>query len=251
MRACAAARWRRSTLRPRRIDIFRRCAGVLLGSGLQATLASAQLSGTVSVVSDYRFRGVSLSEARPALQATLAVDEPGGWYGGIFASTVQLPATAHTSAQGVAFIGFAGQLEPGLHWDAGVNYSAFTKTPEYDYVELHGGVTWGDLSVRIHFSPSYFALDSASFYGEINAARRLSDRFTLLLHSGLLVPIGHSGYVVQTPHPMADIRAGINVQFSETAVQLAWVAATHAQAVYPGLDEHRRQTVVASISRAF
>src|ERR1051325_11099552 len=50
--------------------------------------ASAELSATASVLSDYRYRGVSLSRGDPAAQLGLVWDDPSGGYAGLFASSV-------------------------------------------------------------------------------------------------------------------------------------------------------------------
>jgi uncharacterized protein (TIGR02001 family) len=42
----------------------------------------------VGVVSDYRYRGYSLSDEKPALQAGATVNIPGGWYAGTWGSTI-------------------------------------------------------------------------------------------------------------------------------------------------------------------
>src|SRR5438552_816935 len=52
--------------------------------------AAAQLSGTLSGVSDYRYRGNTLTHRLPAAQAGVAYDNPHGWYAGAFGSTVRL-----------------------------------------------------------------------------------------------------------------------------------------------------------------
>ncbi len=46
------------------------------------------LSSTVSVVSDYRFRGISLSNRKPAVQASVDVEHKSGLYAGVWASNI-------------------------------------------------------------------------------------------------------------------------------------------------------------------
>ena len=58
--------------------------GMLLVSGTRA-----EVSGSVTLVSDYRFRGVSLSDESPAAQFSLAYDNRSGWYAGVFGSSTQ------------------------------------------------------------------------------------------------------------------------------------------------------------------
>ena len=72
---------------------------------MYAAGAGAQLTGTVSVVSDYRFRGVSLSQQKPAVQASIGYDDPSGWYGGVFASTAKLAGESATTGDQEVFWG--------------------------------------------------------------------------------------------------------------------------------------------------
>ena len=64
----------------------------LLGAaGLaMSAAAQAQLGASVAADSDYRFRGVSLSDSRPGLRLTLNYDAPAGWYAGASATRVEL-----------------------------------------------------------------------------------------------------------------------------------------------------------------
>ena len=77
---------------------------VALWTLLCASEACAQVSGSVTLVSDYRYRGISLSDGRPTAQLSVAYDRPDGWYMGAFASRVRLrPApTLATASEPVA-----------------------------------------------------------------------------------------------------------------------------------------------------
>ena len=46
------------------------------------------VSGGIALVSDYRFRGISRSDKRPALQGSVTVDHVSGVYGRVWASTI-------------------------------------------------------------------------------------------------------------------------------------------------------------------
>ena len=109
------------------------------------TDVSAQVSGSVAVVSDYLFRGVSLSEGRPAAQLNVNYDDASGWYAGGFASSVRLVADPGSHAQLIAYTGYARRLGSGLSFDAGASYAAFLQVAGYDYAELHAAGTPGPL----------------------------------------------------------------------------------------------------------
>src|SRR3954462_13454357 len=88
--APADAGLRAAILRRRCIDapVASAVAAILIGA--VAGSAAAQLSGTVAGVTDYRYRGVTFSDRRPAAQAGLTYDDASGWYAGAFGSTVRL-----------------------------------------------------------------------------------------------------------------------------------------------------------------
>jgi uncharacterized protein (TIGR02001 family) len=47
------------------------------------------LSGEIGLVSDYQYRGYSLSGGDPSIQAGLTVNAPKGFYAGVWASTIE------------------------------------------------------------------------------------------------------------------------------------------------------------------
>jgi uncharacterized protein (TIGR02001 family) len=222
-----------------------------LGGLMYAAGAGAQLAGTLSVVSDYRFRGVSLSQQKPAAQASVDYDDPSGWYGGLFGSTVELAGQSATTGQGVAYLGVAVPIGGGFHWDVGANYSLFSAGRYYDYGEVYLGVTSLNLNARVHYSPDYFGLERGSYYGEINGTYPFGDGFALLGHVGVLVPVGHGDIAGSTVRNPVDARAGIGVEIFTFNVQVAWVGTNGSGSSYPVYAGRRRNTVVVSASRSF
>ena len=62
--------------------------GLIAGLGMPASPARAQVGAVVSVFSDARFRGISLSDGRPVGILDLSYDAPGGLYGAFSGSVV-------------------------------------------------------------------------------------------------------------------------------------------------------------------
>src|SRR5262245_25036682 len=102
-----------------------RAAALLLCAAAES--ASAQLSGTLAGVTDYRYRGVTFSDRRPAAQAGLTYDDASGWYAGAFGSTVRLdpPGGASSKFQAIAYAGYAMRLGSGVSLEVGGDYAAF------------------------------------------------------------------------------------------------------------------------------
>src|SRR3546814_14373617 len=83
--------------------LVRACLGALVAATAMSTPALAQeeaagpltLSGGIAVTSDYRFRGISLSNEKVAVQPTLTVSHESGLYAGAWGSSL-LESPAHT-----------------------------------------------------------------------------------------------------------------------------------------------------------
>ena len=213
--------------------------------------ATAQISGNVTLVSDYRFRGISLSDQKPAAQLSAGYDHPSGWYAGAFASTVQLLDRSGRELQLLPYAGYAQRVSPGLSWDAGAGYSSFSGARARNYAEVHGGVSSENVSTRLYYSPDYFGQGSATLYAEVNAARRVVESIQLFGHLGVLRS-RNPGIGYERPiQYQFDIQAGTSVDLDKFNVQLAWVASDKTYTVYPFSESRNRSTVVFRLSRSF
>jgi uncharacterized protein (TIGR02001 family) len=218
---------------------------------LFATQAWAQVSGSAALVSDYRFRGVSLSDQNPAAQLSIAYDHSSGWYAGAFASTAELADQTRRNLQTLAYAGYARRSRPGLNWEVGASYSAFSGAGSYDYPEVYIGIAWDKLSGRIYYAPDYFGQRSRVLYGELNGALALRDRLHLIGHVGALQANNGSAESVGSSRYRFDVRAGVGIDLERASVQLAWVASNAANTLYPVNNSRDRNRVVLSLSRSF
>jgi uncharacterized protein (TIGR02001 family) len=228
-----------------------RHGAIALWVALISTHASAQISGSVSLVSDYRYRGVSLSHGDPAAQIAVAYDDAQGWYAGAFASTIRLAAPSDRGAQAIAFVGYAKQLPSGVSFEVGADYAAFTGARGYDYPEAYCGFAFENVSGRLYYAPRYFGSDGGAVYGELNGAQRINDRVRLLAHVGILQITGGNPYNGWPDHRVFDARAGVGIDFDPFNVQVSWVGISAASAAYPITGTRSRNGVVLTLSRSF
>jgi uncharacterized protein (TIGR02001 family) len=223
-----------------------------LATALLGTAAQAQLSISVATVSDDRFRGVSLSDGKPAAQFTVAYDHDGGAYAGAFASNVQFDPHSGRQLQMTGFAGYALRLRSGLSIDAGASYSGFTGGDSYNYVELQAGVTTDSVAARVYYSPDYFGLGIRTVYGELNGSRRLTDRLKLVGHAGLLKTIGSTaGLPDGGDNPHLDLLAGLEYAIDPVRLQLSRVANDGSSGVYPLSSDHIGAIWTLRISASF
>jgi len=229
---------------------------VVLCAWLFACDACAQVSGSVALVSDYRFRGVSLSDRGPAVQASLAYDRSDGWYAGAFASTLRFGRTAQAHAQLLTYAGHAWRLRDGLDAEVGVDYSAFFGGASgYDYPELYAGLASDRVSGRLYYAPRYFDEETPVVYAELNLAQPLSERVRVLAHLGGL----RRGTSAETDRGLEqhrlDTRLGLGASLHDFDLQLAWVRSegeTGHYASYPACpDCVQDDGWVLSVSRSW
>ena len=108
------------------------------------------LTGGVAVVSDYRFRGVSLSDKDFALQPYLTVKHESGLYAGVWASNIA--DNAGDDLEVDLYAGFSGGEE--LTYDIGATYYLYPGVSNLNYVEFTGklGSTFGPATVGVQLS---------------------------------------------------------------------------------------------------
>lgn len=202
-----------------------------LSVGVGTVQAQEYVSGSISVVSDYRWRGYSMSDGRPAAQATFAYDHPSGAYAGLFVSSVRLGAERDGGIQGLGYAGVSGRLAGGLSWDAGLAYSAFSRPSGYGYAEYHAGLAHIDWSARLSYAPRYFGRSYSASYAELNLTPWGDRALAPLLHVGLL----HSpGLEYLGLERIWDGRIGLAYSIGLTTVQLSWSTASSARTITGG-----------------
>ncbi|WP_114951887.1 TorF family putative porin [Sphingosinicella terrae] len=101
--------------------------------GRAAEGSSLTLSYEATLVSDYRFRGLSLTDRGPAAQGGLSVAHASGLYAGLWSSTIQEPGE-ETDLEIDLSGGYAAELG-AVGLDARATWYVYPSDPALDYVE--------------------------------------------------------------------------------------------------------------------
>jgi uncharacterized protein (TIGR02001 family) len=168
----------RQSIRPLALSVL---ASLL---ALDAPDAQAQLSGSAGLLSNYLYRGVTLSDDKPAARLALNYDGAEGWFAGGQVVTGQLAVETHRSAQWTGYAGYAQRLPSGMAWEAGVTSYTFSHTPGWNYREVFVGLAGETLSARLHYSPDYMGMGERSLYAEVNGGWTLAPRLQAFWHAG-------------------------------------------------------------------
>ncbi|GGD02019.1 hypothetical protein GCM10011396_56970 [Undibacterium terreum] len=201
------------------------------------------------MLSDYRFRGISLSDGKPQPQLSLGYDSPAGWYVGAFGAGTEL--RERRDVQVIAYAGYAQRLPFGLTWEVGVTNSVFLKTAAYNYAEVYAGLGFEDLSGRIYVSPNYFGQAMPSVYAELNASHLIAERTHLLAHLGYLRSFSGADGPGIVPLSRVDALLGVGSSWADWRVQLAWVGVLKTRSRYYLYGAHNPSALTLSASYSF
>jgi len=216
--------------------------------------AGAQLTGHLSLLSDYIFRGESLSEDRPAVQAGLAYDHSSGLFVGALGSSVRVDPTV-SGLGGEIYGGYAHPLGARGSWDVGAVSYLFPRPssgPSYDYTELFVGAGIESISGRIFYSNDYFNFGAPGVYAEVNGSQLLARGIRLVAHVGYLDRrLPRTGSAENSGHTYLDFKAGFGFDVSSLNIELAVVGSTAERGNCPAGTGHCNTRAVLSVSRSF
>jgi len=233
----------------------------LLGKGNSAFLfgaaivacsssAAAQTSAAVSIFTDDRFRGYTLSESRPVALVDLYYDDPSGLYGTL---SGKLVASERDGVRPLGFIlngGYAKRLSSGITIDAGATHSVYSEVSDRaaarSYTEFYVGLSGKVLTGRLYASPDY--VNGGSIYGELNFALEIAPSLRLSGHAGLLAPLGNNEDSYSYRREV-DWRVGISRQIGPVTLQAAWVGVRPGQSLYR-YGYHHREALVLGMTYA-
>jgi uncharacterized protein (TIGR02001 family) len=165
---------------------------------------ASPLSFNASVVSDYRYRGISQTRLKPALQGGVDYALPAGFYVGAWGSTIKWIKDAGGDAQVELdfYGGYKGEIVKDLGFDVGLlqylypsakttAWNASYKDP--NTTEAYGALTFGPLTGKVSvalsnlFGNYNFANSKGSkgsVYGEVGASFDVGGGIMLAPHVG-------------------------------------------------------------------
>lgn len=159
---------------------------------LTASTAYAGVTETITIVSDYDFRGISQTAQDDALQASVDYASDLGWYAGAWASNVEFGDD--TSYEVDLYTGFAGTAGT-FDYDLGVVWYTYDESI-YNYPEIYASATIGPFKGKVWYATEFAGVNidpgtgnldrdsESAVYAEGNLTFPLDDTFSLLIHAG-------------------------------------------------------------------
>jgi uncharacterized protein (TIGR02001 family) len=145
-------------------------AGLLAAAGL-----AAEVSGNISLTSDYVFRGISQTDEKPAIQGGFDYAHSSGAYAGVWASNVDFEDGDEAEIEIDLYGGLAGTMGD-LGWDLSALYYNYPGVADssglkYDYWEVGPTLTYpvgpATASLLVLWSPNFFNETGKGLYTEL------------------------------------------------------------------------------------
>ena len=165
------------------------------------TVSYAQLAFNAGVFSDYRYRGISQTRLKPAVQA--GVDyAAGSFYVGAWASSIQWiqDAGGNANAEIDLYGGYKGDIvKDSLSYDVGVltyQYPSNKLATKAETTEIYGALTFGPATLKYSHSVSNlfgFADSKSSGYVDLSATFDVGG-FSVVPHVGYQKVANNANY---------------------------------------------------------
>jgi uncharacterized protein (TIGR02001 family) len=216
-------------------------AATALSAPLLATAADSPFSANVSITSQYIYRGIAQSGAKPAIQGGFDYANPNGLYAGTWASSISwLQDTGAASSAGMEwdfYGGYKGTVSGDLGFDVGLlryyyplrNLTTGFLSP--DTTELYGGLSYKWLTVKYSRTVGTALFGWANTSGGKTTGSGYLDvtgSFDLGSGWGISAHAGHQTVNGFSPASYSDWRLGVSKDVGFGTVGLA-LSGTNAQ----------------------
>lgn len=201
--------------------------------------AQADLAFNIGAVTDYRYRGISQTRLKPALQGGLDFSS-GGFYAGAWATNIKwikdLGGDADVEID--LYGGYKGELAAGLGFDVGVltyQYPSNKLKPitgaNANTTEIYAALSFGPATLKYsHAVTDTFGNPDSenSFYLDASAAFAIADGWTLTPHLGYQKIKGPAS----DPGTYTDYALALSKDFSGLVVSAAIVGTDADKSFY-------------------
>ena len=151
-------------------------------------------SGNVTLITDYKFRGISQSNSDPTVQGGLDVSWDSGFYVGTWAAAVDFESRAllpgsccDGSLELDYYAGWANSIgDTGFDVDVGYAYYTYPadKNSDANFGELYANSTWNNLKIGVHYTNEYYLKSGETWYTYGEYSMTLPWEVSLSLHAG-------------------------------------------------------------------
>lgn len=215
-------------------------AALSISAHAQDAASANEVSFNAAITSDYRYRGISQTRLRPAVQSGVDyVGSASGLYAGAWASTIKWTRDAGGggSVELDLYAGKRGAISTEISYDVGAlayvyannrlnNVAGFANA---DTTEIYGQLGYGPATLKYSHAVTNlfgFADSKNSAYLDLGASFDAGNAYTVSLHAGHQ-RIKHNGQADYT-----DWKVGVSKDLGFASLQLAALGTNAGKAAY-------------------
>ncbi|KQW91333.1 hypothetical protein ASC94_16170 [Massilia sp. Root418] len=204
-------------------------AGAARAEDAPAAKPDNEVSFNAALTTDYRYRGISQTRLKPALQGGADwTHNPSGFYAGTWLSTIKWidDAGGDAKVEWDVYGGKRGDLGGGFSYDVGGLYYFYPSNdlhPSANTFELYGAVSYGPATLKYSHSTTNlfgFADSKNSGYFDASVNQEIQDGYILNLH------VGRQNVKNNSAFSYTDWKVGVTKDYGVVTVSLAAVKAT-------------------------
>jgi uncharacterized protein (TIGR02001 family) len=213
-----------------------------------------EVSFNAAVTSDYRYRGLSQTRLKPALQGGADyTNNPTGLYLGTWLSTIKWikDAGGDGNIEWDIYGGKRGEIAPGISYDVGGLYYYYPSnklSPNANTFEIYGQLGYGPGYIKYsHATTNLFGFPDSkkSGYLDVGANPEIGTGLVLNLH------IGHQSVKNNGASAYTDYKVGVTKDFGFCSVALAAIYADTKAYVSPTGKNLGKTGAVLTVSKTF
>jgi uncharacterized protein (TIGR02001 family) len=237
--------------------------------GLASAQAASPVTGNLSIVTDYRFRGISQTFAQPAIQGGIDFTHSSGFYLGNWDSNVSGLLYNDGSLEMDFYGGYRFNAGP-LGMDVGLlqyyypNAKITGTDTKYDTTEAYVAASWKWLTAKYSITTGdFFGANSTtstsctgadtkgSGYFDLSASYEIAPKLTLVGH------YGNQSIKDCKPLEYSDYKIGLNYDMSGWVLGAAYIDTDADSSLYTltsgagKMKDIGKSTLVLSISKSF
>ncbi len=228
-----------------------------------ADAPSSQVSGSVAVVNDYLFRGLSQTNRQPAVQPGIEYDNASGWYLGVWGSNISWLSDGSTTVAPISsslevdvYGGYRGSFSGDWSYDVGLyeyaypgNYPAGFTSPYT--TEAYASLGWKGVSLKYSSTLTNlfgFPNSTGSGYVDLSWNVEFSPGWTFNSH------VGHQTVANTSGFDYTDWKIGVTKAFANGySVALGYYDTNAARSSYTNAAGHYlgHATGILTLSKSF
>lgn len=213
-----------------------------------------EVSFNASLTTDYRYRGISQTRLKPALQGGVDyTHNPSGFYAGAWASNIKWikDANGDGNLEIDLYGGKKGEVVKDVSYDVGLLtyvYPSNSLKPSANTTEVYGQLGYGPAYAKYSYSLTNlfgFVDSKRSGYLDVGANIDMTGGYTLNVH------VGHQSVRNNSASSYTDYKLGVTKDFGVATVALAFYRADTN--VYVGRDGKNlgKTGAVLSVAKTF